>query len=98
LGESATVIHLGDADAAESHYAPYQADFDAKTTDVAFAPAWLLTSESGRRVLEKRIRPVTMIGIHVESKYRPDPAKARREAGADLFIEPGETRAIAKQR
>lgn len=94
LGGSATVMHLGDADAADSHYVPYQADFDAKRTDVAFAPAWLLTSESGRRVLEQRIRPVTTIGIHVESKYRQDPAKARREAGGDLFIEPGETRVI----
>ena len=94
LGESATVFHLGDADGDESHYVPYQADFDAKRTDVAFAPAWLLTSESGRRVLEQRIRPGTTIGIHVESKHRQDPAKARRESEADLFIEPGETRSI----
>lgn len=98
LGEAATVIHLGDADAAEIHYAPYQADFDAKPTDVAFAPAWLLTSESGRRVLEQRIRPVTTIGIHVEAKHREDPAKARSEVGADLFIEPGETRAIPERK
>jgi L-ascorbate metabolism protein UlaG (beta-lactamase superfamily) len=97
LGESAAVIHLGDADAAEGHYAPYQADFDSKSTDVAFAPVWLLTSESGRRVLEQRIRAAATIGIHVESKHRQDPARARREVGADLFIEPGETRDIPKR-
>ncbi len=94
LDQKTRVFHLGDADPDDRHYAPYQADFDARATDVAFPPYWMVLSESGKRVLEQRIRPRQTIGIHVEAKEREDPAKARREAGADLFIEPGETRPI----
>lgn len=89
-----TVMHLGDADSAERHYVPYQQDFDRKRTDVAFVPYWLLLSESGKRVLEQRIRPLKAVGIHVEAEERKHPDQTRRETGIDLFIEPGETRAI----
>lgn len=95
LDQKTRVLHLGDADPADRHYAPYQGDFDARATDVAFPPFWMLLSESGRRVLEQRIRPKQTIGIHVEAKERQDPAGARLQAGADLFIEPGEERPIA---
>ena len=94
LDQTTRVIHLGDADPADRHYAPYQADFDARPTDVAFPPFWMMLSDSGKRVLEQRIRPKQTIGIHVEAKERQDPAKARRDAGGDLFVEPGETRPI----
>ena len=94
LDQKTRAIHLGDADSADRHYAPYQADFDARPTDIAFPPFWMLLSEPGRQVLERRIRPRQAVGIHVEAKEREDPASARREAGADLFIEPGETRPI----
>jgi L-ascorbate metabolism protein UlaG (beta-lactamase superfamily) len=94
LDQKTRVIHLGDADPEDRHYAPYQTDFDARPTDVAFPPFWMLLSESGRRVLEQRIRPKQTIGIHVEAKEREDLARARRDAKGDLFVEPGETRPI----
>ena len=94
LDRATTVMHLGDADAADSHYAPYQKDFDGKTTHVAFPPVWMLTDASGRRVLEQRIRPVKMIGIHVDAKEDARADEARKEANADLFTRPGETRPI----
>ncbi|HEY0629242.1 MAG TPA: MBL fold metallo-hydrolase [Sphingomicrobium sp.] len=94
---AATVMHLGDADDEDRHYAPYQQDFDAKRTDAAFPPYWMLTSESGKRVLRQRIRAAKTIGIHVDAKERRRPDQARRDLGADLFIEPGETRVIAEQ-
>jgi hypothetical protein len=87
-------MHLGDADDEDRHYAPYQSDFDAKRTDIAFPPVWMLVSESGKRVLQQRIRPVQTVGIHVEAKQRANPDQTRKEVGADLFIEPGETRPI----
>ena len=98
LDDAATVMHLGDSDSDESHYAPYQRDLDAKKTHVAFAPVWMLHDESGRRVIEQRIRPDKVIGIHVEAKAGAAADEARREARADLFIEPGETRPIAEER
>lgn len=94
LDRRATVIHLGDADAGERHYVPYQADFDRKRTHAAFAPAWMLTDLSGRRVLEQRIRAANVVGIHVESAARQNPDQARKDANGDLFLEPGETRMI----
>ena len=93
-----TVMHLGDADDEDRHYEPYQQDFDAKRTDVAFPPYWMLTSESGKKVLSQRIRPVKTIGIHLSAEERRHPDQARREAGADLFIEPGEARSISGPR
>ena len=93
LDQKTTVLHLGDADDDDAHYAPYQANFDAKRTDAAFAPTWLLTSDSGRRVLEQRIRARKTIGIHAEQKLRSDP-KARAAIAGDVFLEPGEVRAI----
>ena len=89
-----TVMHLGDADDEDRHYAPYQADFDAKRTHVAFPPYWMLMSESGKRVLQQRIRPLKSVGIHVDAEERKHPDQTRKEVGADLFIEPGETRTI----
>ena len=94
LDKGATVMHLGDSDDAESHYAPYRAAFDARPTDAAFVPTWLLTSDSGRRVLEQIIRPKQTIAIHADDKYRASAPALRKELAADAFVEPGDARAI----
>lgn len=94
LDRRATVMHLGDADADERHYVPYQADFDRKRTHIAFAPVWMLTDASGRKVLEQRIRAAKLVGIHVEAAARKSPEQARKDSNGDLFLEPGETRPI----
>ena len=57
----------------------------------------MMLNESGKRVLEQRIRPRMTVGIHAEAEQRADPAAARRAAG-DLFIQPGETRTIADEK
>jgi len=94
LDKGATVMHLGDSDDDESHYVPYQSAFDSKTTDAAFVPTWLLTSDSGTRVLQQIIRPVQTIAIHADDKNRASAPAFRKELGADAFLEPGETRAV----
>ena len=94
LDKGATVMHLGDSDDDESHYVPYQAAFDAKTTDAAFVPTWILTSDSGKRVLKQIIRPTQTIAIHADDKNRASAPAFREELGADAFLEPGETRAV----
>ena len=94
LDQATTVMHLGDADAAENHYTPYQVVLQSKTTDAAFVPTWILSSASGRRVLQQIIKPVQAIGIHVEDKHRASAAKFRKELDADAFVDPGETRVL----
>ena len=95
LDKAATVLHLGDSDDGDQHFAPYQADLDARRTDTAFAPTWMMTSDSGRRILEQRIRPGKVVGIHAEEKLRTDP-RARAELKGDVFLDPGETRTVGE--
>ncbi len=94
LDGATTVMHLGDATDTERHYEPDQRAFNARRPHMAFVPSWLMTSESGKRILEQRIRPRAVIGIHVEEKARRSPANSLRQAGGDLFLEPGETRRL----
>jgi hypothetical protein len=94
LNQGATVMHLGDSDDAETHYLPYRAAFDAKPTDAAFVPTWLLTSDSGKRVLQQIIRPKQTIAIHADDNNRASAPTFRKELGTDAFLEPGETRAV----
>ena len=95
LDRKTRVIHLGDADPDDRHYAPYPGRF-RRASDRHGFPAVLDDAERswGWRVLEQRIRAKQTVGIHVEAKERANPVKARRDAGGDLFVEPGETRAI----
>jgi L-ascorbate metabolism protein UlaG (beta-lactamase superfamily) len=93
-----TVLHLGDADEDERHYVPYQGDFDAKRTDLALAPTWIVASEAGKRVLKQRIKPDAVIAIHAEDRHRKGADAHKAELGADVFLEPGETRIIGSPR
>lgn len=97
LDAKSTVMHLGDADDEDRHYAPYQQDFDKKRTDTAFVPYWLMMNDAGKHVLEQRIKAVKTIGIHVDAAERKDPEAARKQVGGDLFVEPGETRPIKER-
>jgi len=95
LNERTTVLHLGDADAKEEHFAARQADWDERVLHAAFPPFWFLLSEQGRRVLDERLRPLEVIGVHVPVTVPPDPAEREGAlAGVELFTEPGETREI----
>lgn len=97
LDDATTVMHFGDADPADSHFVPYQADFAARTTDLALPPYWFLKDPEGRLVLERRIRPRHVIGVHVPARAAEDPEGWKREHGGDLFTTPGETRVIGEE-
>ncbi|MGH9334890.1 MAG: MBL fold metallo-hydrolase, partial [Vicinamibacteria bacterium] len=56
LDESTTVVHLGDADAREVHFAHDASYWERRPLDMAFPPFWYLQSEEGRRVLEERLQ------------------------------------------
>ncbi len=95
LGGDTTVLHLGDADTRDVHYA-HDADYwSRRDIDMAFPPYWYLASKDGRGVLKNRLTPNAAVGVHVPKDMPRDPAGRPAEyRDADLFTTPGETREI----
>ena len=95
LDAETTVVHLGDADASDAHFAHDASYWSQRRTDVAFPPYWFFLSEGGRQVLERRIAPTRSIGVHVPADVPSRPAERAPELrGHELFTEPGEWRTI----
>lgn len=95
LGGETTVLHLGDADTKDVHFARDADYWSLRRTDMAFPPYWYFGSDDGRGVLDQRLVPGASVGVHVP-KDMPSRSSERPEEyrGVDLFTEPGETRAI----
>ncbi len=95
LDATTTVVHLGDADVSDAHFARDDAYWHRRRANVAFPPYWFFTSDEGRQVLERRIAPARAIGVHVPTKV---PSRADERApelrGHELFTVPGEVREI----
>jgi L-ascorbate metabolism protein UlaG (beta-lactamase superfamily) len=93
LDNATTVIHMGDADAAREFYAPHESHWQARATDLALVPVWLMLTDKGRFVLQEHIDAGHEIGIHVY-KSLPDKPENRPPdfEGLDIFTKPGETR------
>lgn len=95
LGEDTTVLHMGDADINDQHYASQVEYWERIPTDMAFPPYWYLQTDTGRFILKERIGAKHSVGTHVPANIpkrdedRPDDFK-----GLDIFTEPGETRKI----
>ena len=94
LGQWPTVLHMGDAGAVDAYFEPLQPYWDAKRTHMVFSPYWFFDSETGRTILETRIRADQAIGIHVPAEALGNGDAWRANAGGDLFTDPGETRSI----
>lgn len=95
LDAATTVVHLGDADTTDAHFARDDAYWRRRRTHVAFPPYWFLTSDDGRGVLERRIRAARSIGVHVPANVPSQPHQRSPELrGHELFTTPGETRDI----
>ncbi len=93
LDNTATVIHLGDADAGKEHYAQHSSYWQARTTDLALIPVWLMLTDKGRFVLDEYVDAEHEIGIHVYDSIPDDPKERPPEfEGLDIFTQPGETR------
>lgn len=95
LNDNATVLHLGDSDPNDDHFAT-DADYWAeRAPNMAFPPYWFLATDSGRDILANRIRAERSVGIHVPDTIPADPIRRPQELrGRDIFITPGETRTI----
>jgi len=95
LDDEMTVIHLGDADKDQQHFAPHDAFWQERDADVALPPVWLFFTDEGRHVLETYVDADREIGIHVYSSIPDDPSRRPPEFhGLDIFTRPGETRQL----
>jgi hypothetical protein len=92
LGDSATVMHMGDADPRRQHFIPHKDHWQAKRTDTAFPPYWFLTSMQGRNILSDDMNVAKSIGVHVPIKVPTD----LRDSGQDYFSFSGETREVGE--
>lgn len=95
IDEATTVLHLGDADTKDVHFAHDAGFWESRHIHMAFPPYWYFQSEDGRHVLEHRLKPDHAVGVHVPVEISSDPAERPADlSGYDLFVEPGETRDI----
>lgn len=88
LADGVTVMHMGDADINDDHYAPHEDHWRAKHTHQAFPPYWYFGNEEGRSILTKRLQVGHATGIHVPIKVPGGLEKY------DYFSKPGESRVI----
>ena len=87
---SITVMHMGDADVDDRHFAPYGKFWQKLQTDHAFPPYWFVNSSQGRKILNTRINAKAFTGTHVPIKVPLN----LRFGGHDYFSKSGEIRTI----
>lgn len=92
LSDGITVMHLGDADPRDEHYAPHDDHWMVKRTDTAYPPYWFFTMGDGPQILSTRLNTLKATGIHVPIELPVDLFLT----GEDFFHVPGETRLIEK--
>lgn len=93
LDDTTTVVHLGDADAGRQHYAPHQAYWQERATDLALIPVWMMLTNKGRYVLDEYVDADHEIGMHVYKSIADDPEdREPKFEGLDIFTQPGEVR------
>lgn len=95
LNETTTVLHMGDADPNDIHFARDAAYWDKPHTHMAFPPYWFFMTPGGREILKNRIKAGHNVGVHVPVSVPADSARRPMELrGYDLFTNPGEKREI----
>ena len=96
LNETTTVLHMGDADPNDVHFARDAAYWGKRHTHMAFPPYWFFGTNQGRGIIEHRIKPDHSVGVHVPVSIPKNPSLRPAELRVyDLFTDPGETRDIS---
>ena len=96
LDETITILHVGDADTHEVHYAHDADHWDKRHSHIAFTPFWFFLAEEGREILDEHLKPGHVVGVHVPERIPSDPVDRPPELkNYDLFTIPGETRNIS---
>jgi len=96
LDAALTVMHLGDADANDWHFAYHQDVWDERALHAAFPPYWFFQSRDGRAILDERLKARRSIGVHVPAGIPDDPDQRPGEyrRHGEYFTRPGETRSL----
>ena len=95
LNSNSTVVHMGDADPNDEHFALDPEYWERVNPNMAFPPYWFFSSQAGRSILENRVKANRNVGIHVPEQISSDPLRRPIELrSADLFTQPGETRTL----
>ena len=95
LDNETTVMHLGDADMDDAHFAMRPEHWTERHSHLAMPPYWFFMSNEGRRILQDRIGADKVIGMHVPTDVPDDPASRPKSLqDVDLFTQPGETRTL----
>ncbi len=94
LDDKATVMHLGDADPVVSNFSRHMEHFKKRKTNTAFPPYWFIGDKNGKIILDDIIGADQAIGIHVPKRAYGKGDEWRKNAGGDLYTDPGETRTI----
>jgi len=98
LNEESTVLHMGDADPNDVHFARDAQYWSRNNPDMAFPPYWFFSSTSGRQILNDRVKAKRSVGVHVPVSISADPLLRPIELRAfDLFTAPGETRTFSAE-
>ena len=96
LDDDTTVMHFGDADVDDAHFAMSPEHWAERHSHLAMPPYWFLLSKEGQRILRDRIGADDVIGMHVPAKVPDDHAsRPRNLQGLDLFTRPGESRDLS---
>lgn len=85
-----TVMHLGDANADDAHFEPYDDHWQARETGIVFPHFAYFLIPGGEEILFTRLNAREAVGVHVPVNI-PPPLEG---VEADYFHEAGETRAI----
>ena len=67
-----TVMHMGDADPDDTHFAKHPDHWPITRTDTAYPPYWFFLYEAGAGILENRINADRSVGIHVPMELPPE--------------------------
>ena len=95
LDKTTTVLHLGDADPNDVHFARDAAYWAKTQLNMAFPPYWFFNSTFGPKILSDRLKPQASVGVHVPVSIPTDAARRPVEfRNHDLFTQPLETRVI----
>ena len=89
----ARIMHLGDADLAEEHFAPSAGVLATKRSDIAFVPYWSFSAVEFDPVIDETLNADAAVGIHVPAQV----PEALLQSGRDYFSEEGQERVIAAE-
>jgi L-ascorbate metabolism protein UlaG (beta-lactamase superfamily) len=86
----ARILHLGDADLLEEHFAPSADALASKRTDIAFVPYWSFSAARIDELVDQTLNADAAVGVHVPAEV----PQSLEQSGHDYFSGEGQERVI----